>query len=94
MSGAQVVVKVFGNDLREMVAAAHDVKDRMSTTRGVVDLQVEPQENIKQVRLEVDRRAAAEDGLAPGDVTRLLETAYKCRVVSTVLERDRYFDLV
>lgn len=96
MSGvrAQVAVKVFGEDLRELVTAAYDLQDRMSKIPGVVDLQVEPQENIKQVRLEVDRKAAAEYGLAPGDVSKLLETAYKGRVVSTVLDRDRYFDLV
>jgi len=96
MSGvrAQVAVKVFGDDLRELVTAAYDIQDRMSKIPGVVDLQVEPQENIKQVRLEVDRKAAAEYGLAPGDVAGLLETAYKGRVVSTVLDRDRYFDLV
>jgi Cu/Ag efflux pump CusA len=96
MSGvrAQVAVKVFGDDLRELVAAAYDARDRMSAVPGVVDLLVEPQENIKQVRLEVDRMASAEYGLAPGDVARLLETAYKGRVVSTVLDRDRYFDLV
>ena len=96
MSGvrAQVAIKVFGDDLRELVAAAYDIQDRVSKIPGVVDLQVEPQENIKQVRLEVDRKAAAEYGLAPGDVARLLETAYKGRVVSTVLDRDRYFDLV
>jgi len=96
MSGvrAQVAVKVFGDDLRELVTAAYDVQDRMAKMPGVVDLQVEPQENIKQVRLEVDRKAAAEYGLAPGDVAQLLETAYKGRVVSTVLDRERYFDLV
>ena len=96
MSGvrAQVAVKVFGDDLRELVTAAYDIQERMSKIPGVVDLQVEPQENIKQVRLEVNRKTAAEYGLAPGDVARLLETAYKGRVVSTVLDRDRYFDLV
>ncbi|MBY0460458.1 MAG: efflux RND transporter permease subunit, partial [Gemmataceae bacterium] len=96
MSGvrAQVAVKVYGDDLRELVTAAYDIRDRISKIPGVVDLQVEPQENIKQVRLEVDRKAAAEYGLAPGDVARHLETAYKGRVVSTVLDRDRYFDLV
>lgn len=96
MSGvrAQVAIKVFGQDLRDLVAAAYDVQDRLSKIPGVVDLQVEPQENIKQVRLEVDRKAAANYGLAPGDVARLLETAYKGRIVSTVLDMDRYFDLV
>ena len=46
------------------------------------------------MRLKVKREVAAAYGLAPGDVTRLLEAAYKGRVVSTVLDEDRYFGLV
>lgn len=33
-------------------------------------------------------------GLAPGDVAKLLEVAYKGRVVSEILDEDRRFDLV
>lgn len=91
---AQIAVKVFGPDLRLLVEAAHDVEQRMSQVPGVHDLMIEPQENVKQVRLDVDRGTAALYGLAPGDVARMLETAYKGRVVSTVLDGDRYFDLV
>jgi len=91
---AQVAVKIFGPDLREVRAAAFDAQDRMSRIPGVVDLQVEPQVEIPQVRLLVQREEAARYGLAPGDVTRLLETAYRGRVVSTILDGDRYFQLV
>jgi CzcA family heavy metal efflux pump len=96
MSGvrAQVAVKVFGPDLQEIRNAANDVEAAIRGIPGVVDLQVEPQVEISQVRLRVRRDEAARYGLAPGDVARLLETAYKGRVVSTVLDRDRYFDLV
>lgn len=96
MSGvrAQVVVKVFGNDLQELRAAAADVQDRMSKVAGVVDLQTEPQVEIPQLRLKVNHAEAARHGLTPGDVAELLETAYKGRVVSQVLDEDRYFDLV
>jgi CzcA family heavy metal efflux pump len=88
---AQIAVKVFGPDLRE---AAQDVQGHMSRVRGVVDLQVEPQVEISQLRLKVRRREAARYGLAPGDVARLVETAYKGRVVSEVLDEDRRFGLV
>lgn len=96
MSGvrAQIAVKVFGNDLRELRTAAQDVYTAMSQVPGVVDLQLEPQVEVTQIRLRVKREDAARYGLAPGDVAALLETAYKGRVVSQVLDEDRYFGLV
>ena len=96
MSGvrAQIAVKVFGSDLRELRNASQDVYAAMSQIAGVVDLQLEPQVEVSQVRLQVRRQDAARYGLAPGDVAALLETAYKGRVVSQVLDDDRYFGLV
>jgi Cu/Ag efflux pump CusA len=96
MSGvrAQVAVKVFGPDLRELRDAAQDVQARMAGVPGVVDLQMEPQVEVPQLRLSVDRVEAARHGLAPGDVARLLETAFKGRTVSTILDGERTFDLV
>lgn len=96
MSGvrAQIAVKVFGTDLRELRDASQDVFTAMSEVPGVVDLQIEPQVEVSQVRLQVRRDDAARYGLAPGDVAELLETAYKGRTVSQILDDDRYFDLM
>jgi CzcA family heavy metal efflux pump len=91
---AQVAVKVFGPDLRELRTAAQDVQTRLATVRGVVNLKTEAQVEIPQLRLNLNVEEAARHGLAPGDVAKLLETAYRGRVVSTVLDEDRYFDLV
>jgi Cu/Ag efflux pump CusA len=91
---AQVAVKVFGSDLRELRYLAHEVQARMARVPGVVDLQIEPQAEVPQVRLKVKREEAARFHLAPGDVARLVETAYKGRAVSQVLDGDRRFDLV
>ena len=96
MSGvrAQVAVKIFGEDLRELRNAAQDAQSHMSEVPGVVDLQIEPQVEISQLRLKVRRIEAARYGLAPGDVARMLETAYKGLVVSEVLDEDRRFPVV
>lgn len=96
MSGvrAQIAVKVFGTDLRELRDASQDIYTVMSEVPGVVDLQIEPQVEVSQIRLQIRREDAARYGLAPGDVAELLETAYKGRALSQILDEDRYFDLV
>lgn len=96
MSGirAQIAVKIFGQDLRELRTAAYNMQERMQSIPGIVDLQIEPQIEISQIRVRVKRDEAARYGLAPGDVADLLETAYKGQVVSQVLDEDRYFGLV
>lgn len=96
MSGvrAQIAVKVFGPDLRELRTIAQDTLDRMSQIEGVVDLQMEPQVEISQLRLRVKHEEAGRYGLSPGDIAQMLETAYKGRTVSQILDDDRYFDLV
>jgi CzcA family heavy metal efflux pump len=93
---AQVVVKVFGPDLRVLRDTAHDLQEQIRSVSGVVDLQIEAamEAEVSQVRLEVDRDAARDYGLAPGDVAQLLETAYKGRVVSEVLDGERRYNLV
>jgi CzcA family heavy metal efflux pump len=96
MSGirAQIVVKVFGSDLRELRTAAYDIQARMQSIEGIVDLQIEPQIEISQLQMRVKREEASRYGLTPGDVAEILETAFKGKVVSQVIEEDKYFSLV
>jgi Cu/Ag efflux pump CusA len=96
MSGirAQIAVKVFGPDLGDLRTSAYDIQSRMQSIDGVVDLQIEPQIEISQLQLRVKREEASRYGLAPGDVANVLETALKGKIVSQVIEEDKYFDLV
>lgn len=96
MSGvrAQIAVKIFGPDLRELRIVAQEVQEQMANIKGVVDLLVEPQMEISQLRLRVKHLEAARYGLSPGDIAEMLETAYKGRTVSQIMDDDRYFDMV
>lgn len=96
MSGirAQIAVKVFGPDLRELRTAAFDIQARMQEIPGVVDLQIEPQIEVSQLQMRVKREEASRYGLTPGDVAEVLETAFKGQVVSQIIEDDKYFGLV
>lgn len=91
---AQIAIKVFGPDLRTLRTVAYDVQERMQSIPGVVDLQIEPQIEVSQLQLRIKREDAARYGLTPGELSELLETAFKGRVVSQILEDDKVFSLV
>ncbi|MEX0703346.1 MAG: efflux RND transporter permease subunit [Planctomycetales bacterium] len=96
MSGirAQIAVKIFGEDLHLLREQAETVRELMAEVPGVVDLQVEQQVEIEQVRVTVLRDEAVRYGLSPATVAEALETAFQGRTVSQVLEGQRTFDLV
>ena len=96
MSGvrAQIAVKAFGEDLRLLREFSHDILEAIGDVAGVVDLQAEPQVEVSQIRLQIKRQEAARYGLTPGDLADLMQTAYKGRVVSQVLDGPQYHDLV
>ena len=96
MSGirAQIAVKIFGPDLDILRDTADDIAVAVAKIPGIADLQVEPQVRVPQVKVQIDREAAARHGLTPSEVAEALETALQGRTVSQILEGQRTFDLV
>ena len=90
---AQVAVKIFGPDLRVLRRTAEQVRECMATISGIVQLQVEPHVEISQLRIE-PKPEAATYGLNRADLVKLLETAYRGRIVSEILDGERRFDLL
>jgi CzcA family heavy metal efflux pump len=91
---ANVAVKVFGDDLRELRRIAEMVRRAMEGVTGVVDLAVEQRGDIPFLRLKFDRAAIARHGLRVRDVAEAVETAFAGQSVSRVRERDAAFDLL
>jgi len=91
---AQIVVKISGHDLNTLRNLGEEARAAMNGIPGVVDLQVEKQVLVPQVRIRVNRELAARVGFMPADLVRTLETALKGRVLSQVLDGLKSYDLV
>jgi Cu/Ag efflux pump CusA len=90
---AALAVKVYGPDLDELRRRAEEVRTVMAAVPGVVDLQVEPQIEVPQVQVEINRDAAARYGLTPAVLAETLETAFNGHTVSQILQGQRTYDL-
>ncbi|MEX0805343.1 MAG: efflux RND transporter permease subunit [Candidatus Binatia bacterium] len=91
---ANIAVKIFGEDLRQLRAVGQQVRDAMAAVPGVVDLAIEQQTDIPILRVQLDRDRIARAGLKVEEVAEVIETAFLGKTVSRVLEGQRSFDLV
>jgi CzcA family heavy metal efflux pump len=91
---AQIAVKLFGDDLATLRAKAEELQNVMRSIAGATDVSIEKQVLIPQVRFNVNRAAAAQYGLQPGEVAETLETALNGKKVSEAVEGQRRYDVV
>jgi HME family heavy-metal exporter len=91
---AEIALKLYGEDLDTLRSLADGLRERLGRVEGLVDLQVEKQVRIPQLRIDVDHERAALYGLTPATVTQALETMSNGRTVSQIVEGNRRFDVV
>ena len=102
MSGVnkQVTIKIFGSanadmdKLRRLGMEVHDlIMPLQIQGKGVVDLELEPQIEVPQVRIRIKRNAVARYGLKVKEVAEALELALGGHAVTEVLEQQRRFSI-
>ena len=91
---SDVAVKVFGDDLAVLNAAAARVAAELRKVAGASEVQVEQTTGLPMLQIEVDRERAARMGLNIGDVQEMIATATAGRAAGIVFEGDRRFDIV
>src|SRR5262245_27364819 len=89
-------VKLIGNDIVVLTETADKIKAAMSKVRGVADLAVFTSLGQPTLRIDIDRKAAARYGLAPGDINSAVQTAVGGQAAGDLYEEgsDRHFPLV
>lgn len=96
LSGTQaaIAVKLFGSDLYELRRLAERIRHAMEEVPGVVDLSVDQQADVPQLRLYADRPAMARYGVTPGQLAETIDVAFAGRRVADVREGQARFDVV
>ena len=91
---AQLVLKVFGDDIDTLRGLAEQLRTQLSGVPGLVDLSIEKQVLIPQVVVRLDHRKVAQVGLAPGEAIRVLQTLTDGAHGAQIVEGSRRYDLV
>jgi heavy-metal exporter, HME family len=73
---------------------AEQFREKLSALSGLVDLQIEKQVRIPQLRVAVNYERIALYGIAPSAITEALEGLSNGRVVSQILQGNKRFDVV
>ncbi len=91
---AQIVVKIFAEDLTAARALAERLRAGVADVPGIVDLRVEKQVLVPQLDLRVDYARAAAYGVTPAAVSDALATLSGGERVSQIVDGLKRYDVV
>ncbi|MBI5645614.1 MAG: efflux RND transporter permease subunit [Ignavibacteriae bacterium] len=91
---ANIAVKIFGDDLERLKALGHEVRGLMGGVPGVVDLALEEQLSVPQIRVKPDRARLARHGMSVAAFLETIDIAFSGEVVSQIVEGQQSFDLL
>src|SRR5213593_665235 len=89
----QVAIKIFGEDLDQIDAAAQDVARVVSSVRGAADVQVESRPGLPEMVVQLRPERLLQFGFEPVSVMDAVQTAYQGTNVAQTFEGNRVFDV-
>jgi CzcA family heavy metal efflux pump len=91
---AAIAVKLYGPDLHELRTLADGIKGEMAEVEGLVDLFVDQQTEVPQIRIEANREHMAMYGLRSADIDELIDVAFLGAKTSQIYEGEYRHDLI
>ena len=91
---AEIVIKVFGNDLDQLRTIARDVESKMKSIQGLTDVAIERQVPVPQIQIQSDPARALLYGVRPGELARRLAQLTNGDTVTQIVDGIKRFDLV
>ena len=90
----QIVVKVFGPDLKVLLEQSSAVLAAIQDVPGVARSFIDRLGELPQLQIKIDRQAAARYGLNVADIEDVIETALGGKAATQLWEGERKFDVV
>lgn len=91
---ADVAIKVYGDDLNQLLASAQDILAVVKTIPGAEDTRVEQVAGLPTITIHIDRYKLALYGIQMAAVQDALKASLGGKVTGLVYEGDKRFDLV
>jgi cobalt-zinc-cadmium resistance protein CzcA len=91
---ADLAVKIYGDDLDQLVRTAAQVQAALAQVEGAADVKSEQLVGLPLLTVEPNRTALANYGLNPGELQDTVAIAIGGRDVGQLFEGDRRFDIV
>ena len=91
---ADVAVKIYGDDLEQLVRTAEQVQRVVASVAGAADVKTEQVTGLPLLTVQPNRAALANYGLNPSQVQETVATAIGGEEAGQLFEGDRRFDLV
>ncbi len=90
---AQLIVKLFGEDIDLLSQKSTEIAKVLSTIRGGTDLNAEKIDGQPYLTVNIDRSKIARYGLNISDVQKVIEIAVAGKSASQFYEQNRNFDI-
>ena len=91
---SDLVVKIYGNDFGETRKLASAIEHVLEGVPGAQDVIIDQEPPLPQVRIDVDRAAAARLGINVSDIMALIQSGIGGSPVTQVFVEDRSYDVV
>lgn len=90
---AQIAIKLVGPDLKILRSKAVEIQDSIRDVKGLVDLQIEQQVLIPQVKVQLLREEAAKYGIVSGELANMLELSLNGEAVGQIIDDQKIFNV-
>jgi len=91
---SELVVKIYGEDFKEIRRIADEVLITLRKVKGAVDLAIDQEPPLPQLQIKADRYKIAQYGLNVADVSDLIETAIGGKAVSQIFQEGKVYDII